>query len=113
MRTVVFVGGDIGRSPRMQFHALSLAQCAGHAVDLVGLKGDPALTMMLPSFRVCVCACVYSYVHVYVCVPVCLCLCVPVCIHMYMCMSVCLCACVCACVHLYVCACVCVCLSKT
>ena len=53
MRTVVFVSGDIGRSPRMQFHALSLAQCAGHAVDLVGLKGPAPYPPVLadPNIR--------------------------------------------------------------
>jgi beta-1,4-mannosyltransferase len=37
-RTQVLVLGDIGRSPRMQNHALSLARC-GVAVDLIGYKG--------------------------------------------------------------------------
>ncbi len=40
MRTVVIVLGDLGRSPRMQNHAVSLAS-AGHEVDLVGLEGAP------------------------------------------------------------------------
>lgn len=38
MRTAVIVLGDLGRSPRMQYHAVSLAE-AGHDVDLVGLEG--------------------------------------------------------------------------
>lgn len=38
MRTAVIVLGDLGRSPRMQYHAGSLAE-AGHDVDLVGLEG--------------------------------------------------------------------------
>lgn len=38
MRTAVIVLGDLGRSPRMQYHAASLAD-AGHDVDLVGLEG--------------------------------------------------------------------------
>ena len=37
-RVCVLVIGDIGRSPRMQNHALSLAK-SGHTVDLVGLPG--------------------------------------------------------------------------
>ena len=37
-RVCVLVVGDIGRSPRMQNHALSLAE-AGVMVDLIGLKG--------------------------------------------------------------------------
>ena len=35
----VLVLGDIGRSPRMQYHALSVAK-HGCKVDLVGYKGD-------------------------------------------------------------------------
>ena len=38
MRTAVIVLGDLGRSPRMQYHALSLA-AAGGDVDLIGLEG--------------------------------------------------------------------------
>ena len=38
MRTAVIVLGDLGRSPRMQYHAVSLAD-AGGDVDLVGLEG--------------------------------------------------------------------------
>jgi len=34
----VVVLGDIGRSPRMQYHAISLAKC-GFRVDLVGFAG--------------------------------------------------------------------------
>ena len=41
MRTAVIVLGDLGRSPRMQYHAASLAE-AGHDVDLVGLAADRA-----------------------------------------------------------------------
>ncbi len=35
----VLVLGDIGRSPRMQYHALSIAQYGGR-VDLIGYQGD-------------------------------------------------------------------------
>ena len=38
MRTAVIVIGDLGRSPRMQYHAASLA-AAGSDVDLIGLEG--------------------------------------------------------------------------
>ena len=38
MRTAVIVIGDLGRSPRMQYHAASLAS-AGADVDLIGLEG--------------------------------------------------------------------------
>lgn len=37
-RVAVLVLGDIGRSPRMQNHAVSLAK-AGWNVDLIGFKG--------------------------------------------------------------------------
>lgn len=39
LHVVVVVLGDVGRSPRMQYHALSLLQ-AGHVVSLVGYKGE-------------------------------------------------------------------------
>lgn len=45
LHVVVIVLGDVGRSPRMQYHALSLLQ-AGHTVSLVGYEGEdiiPAL----------------------------------------------------------------------
>ncbi len=38
-RVVVLVLGDIGRSPRMQYHALSIAK-KGATVDLVGYNGS-------------------------------------------------------------------------
>ena len=37
-RVCVLVLGDVGRSPRMQYHSISLAD-NGLAVDLVGFKG--------------------------------------------------------------------------
>lgn len=37
-RVVVLVLGDIGRSPRMQYHCLSIARKGG-IVDLVGYEG--------------------------------------------------------------------------
>lgn len=37
----VLVLGDIGRSPRMQYHAISLAKM-GRKVDLIGYKGERA-----------------------------------------------------------------------
>src|SRR5687767_7069338 len=42
MRTAVIVLGDVGRSPRMQYHAASLA-AAGGEVDLIGLDGTPPI----------------------------------------------------------------------
>ncbi|KAJ2809840.1 mannosyltransferase, partial [Coemansia sp. 'formosensis'] len=39
---------DIGRSPRMQYHALSLAK-AGHSVDLVGYSGSTPMEGILAS----------------------------------------------------------------
>ena len=38
----VVVLGDIGRSPRMQYHALSIAKHGGR-VDLIGVLGTPHL----------------------------------------------------------------------
>ena len=40
MRTAVVVIGDLGRSPRMQYHALAAA-VNGADVDLIGLEGAP------------------------------------------------------------------------
>ena len=37
-RVAVVVLGDIGRSPRMQYHSLSLAE-HGYTVDLIGYGG--------------------------------------------------------------------------
>jgi beta-1,4-mannosyltransferase len=37
----VLVLGDIGRSPRMQYHAMSIAKHAGR-VDLIGYQGADA-----------------------------------------------------------------------
>lgn len=45
MRTAVIVLGDLGRSPRMQYHAASLA-AAGNAVDLIGLEGAPLIAIV-------------------------------------------------------------------
>ena len=41
VRVVVLVLGDIGRSPRMQYHALSIARKGG-LVELVGYNGSHA-----------------------------------------------------------------------
>jgi beta-1,4-mannosyltransferase len=41
MRTTIVVLGDLGRSPRMQYHAL--ASAAHGEVDLIGLEGAPPL----------------------------------------------------------------------
>lgn len=47
----VLVVGDLGRSPRMQYHALSLAE-AGHLVSLVGTAGSPVLAQLEAHARV-------------------------------------------------------------
>jgi beta-1,4-mannosyltransferase len=39
----IVVLGDIGRSPRMQYHALSIAKHGGR-VDLIGYQGKPSHT---------------------------------------------------------------------
>src|SRR5918992_1496788 len=51
MRTAVVVLGDLGRSPRMQYHALALAVNEGE-VDLVGLEGAPVHAALTAEPRV-------------------------------------------------------------
>jgi beta-1,4-mannosyltransferase len=51
MRTAVIVLGDLGRSPRMQYHAVSLA-AAGAEVDLVGLEGAPVVPAVSVNARI-------------------------------------------------------------
>lgn len=51
MRTAVIVLGDLGRSPRMQYHAVSLA-AAGGDVDLIGLEGTPPIPAVAGSARI-------------------------------------------------------------
>lgn len=51
MRTAVIVIGDLGRSPRMQYHALSLA-AAGGEVDLIGLDGAAVMPPVASSSRI-------------------------------------------------------------
>lgn len=47
-RICILVLGDIGRSPRMQYHALSCAK-AGYHVDLVGFGGICVILAILNS----------------------------------------------------------------
>ncbi len=51
MRTAVIVIGDLGRSPRMQYHAVSLA-AAGSEVDLIGLEGAPTVPAVSANGRI-------------------------------------------------------------
>ena len=51
MRTAVIVLGDLGRSPRMQYHAASLA-AAGGEVDLIGLEGAPLQPTVASQSRI-------------------------------------------------------------
>lgn len=51
MRTAVIVIGDLGRSPRMQYHAVSLAE-AGGDVDLIGLEGAPVIPAIAANARI-------------------------------------------------------------
>ena len=51
MRTAVIVIGDLGRSPRMQYHAVSLA-AAGCEVDLIGLEGAPTVPAVSENPRI-------------------------------------------------------------
>ncbi|PIA14017.1 hypothetical protein COEREDRAFT_47764 [Coemansia reversa NRRL 1564] len=50
-RIAVLVLGDIGRSPRMQYHALSLAS-AGHYVDLIGYAGTRPMEDVILAERI-------------------------------------------------------------
>jgi beta-1,4-mannosyltransferase len=49
----VVVLGDFGRSPRMQYHALSLSQ-AGYEVDVVAMQGSPPIADLrqAPNFHI-------------------------------------------------------------
>ena len=47
-RVAVLVLGDVGRSPRMQHHALSLAQ-EGFSVDLLGFGGSQPFQQILDN----------------------------------------------------------------
>ena len=49
---VVVVAGDVGRSPRMQYHALSLAREVGCAVTLVGYGGEACCEAVLGEGRI-------------------------------------------------------------
>ena len=51
LHVAVVVLGDVGRSPRMQYHALSLAR-RGALVTLIGLDGTPALSALRTDPRV-------------------------------------------------------------
>jgi beta-1,4-mannosyltransferase len=51
MRTAVIVIGDLGRSPRMQYHAASLA-AAGGDVDLIGLEGADVAPIVAGNPRI-------------------------------------------------------------
>ena len=51
MRTAVIVIGDLGRSPRMQYHATSLAD-AGSEVDLIGLEGAEVIPAVAAHPRI-------------------------------------------------------------
>ena len=53
MRTAVIVLGDLGRSPRMQYHAASLAG-AGSDVDLIGLEGADVMPAVRAHSRITV-----------------------------------------------------------
>eukprot|EP00271_Cylindrocystis_brebissonii_P004875 TRINITY_DN16799_c0_g1_i1.p1 TRINITY_DN16799_c0_g1~~TRINITY_DN16799_c0_g1_i1.p1 ORF type:complete len:683 (-),score=141.96 TRINITY_DN16799_c0_g1_i1:1053-3101(-) len=51
-RAAVVVLGDVGRSPRMQYHALSLADEAELEVDVIGYAGSPPHTALLQHPRI-------------------------------------------------------------
>ncbi|KAH9252962.1 hypothetical protein BASA81_009118 [Batrachochytrium salamandrivorans] len=50
-KITVVVLGDVGRSPRMQYHSLSLCQLG--AVRLVGLRGEPCIPEVEANCQIC------------------------------------------------------------
>jgi beta-1,4-mannosyltransferase len=48
----VLVLGDLGRSPRMTYHALSIAKHGGR-VDLIGYLGTYSIYFQLPPDEIC------------------------------------------------------------
>ncbi|KAF0755132.1 hypothetical protein AaE_005075, partial [Aphanomyces astaci] len=44
---VVLVLGDVGRSPRMQYHAVSLSKMPNTKVTLVGYEGERCVPQLL------------------------------------------------------------------
>ena len=49
----VMVLGDLGRSPRMQYHTLSLAEnYPNHTIELIGIKGSPPHPLILSNPRI-------------------------------------------------------------
>ncbi|KAJ2391863.1 mannosyltransferase, partial [Coemansia sp. RSA 2603] len=50
-RVAILVLGDIGRSPRMQYHAISLARAGWH-VDLIGYNGVRPMEEVVLSDRI-------------------------------------------------------------
>lgn len=74
----VLVLGDIGRSPRMQYHALSIARHGGR-VDLIGYHGaynpsSHALIRVVPfDMFVCLFAFPFSIEYMHTCIHVCVC----------------------------------------
>lgn len=49
---VVLVLGDVGRSPRMQYHTVSLAELPGASVSLVGYTGEDCVADVEQNARV-------------------------------------------------------------
>jgi beta-1,4-mannosyltransferase len=50
MHVVVIVLGDVGRSPRMQYHCQSLLEC-GHSVTLVGYAGEELIPSLVEQLQ--------------------------------------------------------------
>ena len=42
-KVTIVVLGDVGRSPRMQYHSLSISKLEGFSVRLIGLEGESCL----------------------------------------------------------------------
>ena len=50
LRFQILVLGDIGRSPRMQYHAISVSKHGG-LVDLIGYKGEMGRVSLSDMYR--------------------------------------------------------------
>lgn len=62
LSTTILVLGDIGRSPRMQYHAISVAK-HGAQVEIVGHLGSSAIALLanpLPNFKMQSLTCIRS-----------------------------------------------------
>ena len=64
-RVCILVLGDVGHSPRMQYHALSLA-ANNFNVDIVGYKGKMIFSVLFMLFNSIHSICMIKYIMVMV-----------------------------------------------